>query len=163
MGIEPKRSALESLENQAFGESPIAACDWRANFGVSSGNVGQLVTRPDPPLISVSHQLPGARAPASLKCSRHETDVGPLAADRWLVCLPIIKFCRESDSATLGLRLLHQTTNCVKDHLELTSYRFSSSNNLQAKSLCLNTESRNLAKARMISMFTGTRGHYQNR
>jgi hypothetical protein len=31
----------------------------------------------------------------------------------------IIKFRRESDFPTLGLGLLHQTTNCVKDHLEL--------------------------------------------
>ena len=31
----------------------------------------------------------------------------------------VIKFRRESDSPTLGLRLLHQTTYCVKDYLEL--------------------------------------------
>jgi hypothetical protein len=40
MGIEPKRRALQSLENAAFCETPVAAGDWRANFYVLRGNVG---------------------------------------------------------------------------------------------------------------------------
>jgi hypothetical protein len=40
MGIEPKRAAHQSLENAAFNEPWIAACDWRANFRVMRGNVG---------------------------------------------------------------------------------------------------------------------------
>ena len=69
----------------------------------------------------------------------------------------VIKFRRESDSPTLGLGLHHQTTNCVKDHLELavvSSYLFFSCVNLPAKSLCSETDSRNRTNARMISMFT---------
>ena len=35
MGIEPKVSALQSLQNAGFGEVWTAACEWRANFGVT--------------------------------------------------------------------------------------------------------------------------------
>jgi hypothetical protein len=41
-----------------------------------------------------------------------------------------------------------------KTTLNWRSYLFSSSNNLPAKPLCLETDSRNRTKARMISMFT---------
>lgn len=40
MGIEPKRSVLQNLKNDAFCESPTAACDWRANFRVMTGKLG---------------------------------------------------------------------------------------------------------------------------
>jgi hypothetical protein len=46
----------------------------------------------------------------------------------------VIEFRRESDSPTLGLGLLHQTTNCVKDHFELAVVSISSSVNWSAKS-----------------------------
>jgi hypothetical protein len=46
MGIEPKRTALQSPENEASCESPTAACDWRANFRVMGDNVGLRETTP---------------------------------------------------------------------------------------------------------------------
>jgi len=46
MGIEPKRSVLQNLKNDAFCESPTAACDWRANFRVMRDNVGLRETTP---------------------------------------------------------------------------------------------------------------------
>jgi hypothetical protein len=40
MGIEPKRTALQSLWNASYREVLLAACDWRANFRVMRDNVG---------------------------------------------------------------------------------------------------------------------------
>ena len=44
MGIEPKRTAIESLYNTVFRDAPTAACDWRANFRVMRGDVGPRET-----------------------------------------------------------------------------------------------------------------------
>ena len=41
MGIEPTRTALQSLWNTALREGRAAACDWRANFRVMRDNVRQ--------------------------------------------------------------------------------------------------------------------------
>jgi hypothetical protein len=46
MGIEPKRTALKSLQNTAFRDSEKPACDWRANFRVMRDNVGLPETTP---------------------------------------------------------------------------------------------------------------------
>jgi hypothetical protein len=49
MGIEPKRTAFQSLEKSAFCEKWRAACDWRANFRVMRGNAGlRETTTPSP-------------------------------------------------------------------------------------------------------------------
>lgn len=40
MGIEPKKTAHQSLQNVVFREAPTAACDWRADFRVMRGGVG---------------------------------------------------------------------------------------------------------------------------
>lgn len=46
MGIEPKWTALQSLENAVFRKAATAACDWRENFYVMKGNVGLRETTP---------------------------------------------------------------------------------------------------------------------
>jgi hypothetical protein len=44
MGIEPTRTALQSLWNTALCEGRAAACDWRANFRLMRDNVRQSET-----------------------------------------------------------------------------------------------------------------------
>jgi hypothetical protein len=46
MGIEPKRTVLQSLRNASYREVLLAACDWRANFHVKRDNVGLRETTP---------------------------------------------------------------------------------------------------------------------
>ena len=46
MGIEPTRTVLQSLQNVAFREPLLGACDCRANFHVMRGNVELETTAP---------------------------------------------------------------------------------------------------------------------
>jgi hypothetical protein len=73
MGIEPKRTALQSLENTAFCESPTAACDWPANFRVMRDNVGLRETTPR--LLSNFRCRP--RRPNASVCYRVNHSLGP--------------------------------------------------------------------------------------
>jgi hypothetical protein len=44
MGIEPEQPSLQSRQNAAFREALIAACDRRANYRITLGNVGLCET-----------------------------------------------------------------------------------------------------------------------
>jgi hypothetical protein len=50
MGIEPKRTALQSLLNAMFHEASPAARDWCANFRVMRDNVGLREATPPVPI-----------------------------------------------------------------------------------------------------------------
>jgi hypothetical protein len=57
MGIEPKLTALQGLQNTTVGEEGTAACNWRANFRAMQGIAGLFET-PAPFAIRVPLSIP---------------------------------------------------------------------------------------------------------